>query len=100
MAETEKKQIWIQIAGLDQFEVNLKDKAEEKAYRQAEKLLNEVWSKYSALYKGKKRSNESIMAMVAFKFAWTVVAANARNEAVASFLKEFEQQLDELVVKI
>ena len=99
MAAAESKEIWIRIAGLDQFKVNLRDKAEEKAYRDAEKMLNDVWRKYAARFRD-KRSNEGVMAMVAFKFAWTVVAANARNEAVASFLKEFERQLDEIVVKI
>ena len=99
MAAAESKEIWIRIAGLDQFKVSLKDKAEEKAYRQAEKKLNDVWSKYAAKYR-KNSSNESIMAMVAFKFALTVVSADARNDAVASFLKEFERQLDEIVVKI
>ena len=40
------------------------------------------------------------MAMVAFKFAWIVVETNAKSDAIACFLKEFEKQLDELVVKI
>lgn len=90
--------IWIQI-GANQFELKLKDSSEEKAYRKAEKMLNEAWQKYAKSLKG-KRSNEEIMAMVAFKFAWLVVETNAKSDAVASFLKDFERQLDEIVVKI
>jgi len=37
---------------------------------------------------------------VAFKFAWLAVETNAKSDAVANFLKEFERQLDEIVVKI
>ncbi len=100
MATTDERPfIWIQIADLAPFRVNLKDKSEEKTYRDAEKMLNTVWNRYVARFRG-TRPNESIMAMVAFRFAWNVVAANAKNEAVANFLKEFERQLDEIVVKI
>ncbi|HIT16486.1 MAG TPA: cell division protein ZapA [Candidatus Avimuribaculum pullicola] len=94
----DNNRIWIQI-GANQFELKLKDKTEEKAYRKAEKMLNDACKKYAASFKG-KRSNEEIMAMVAFKFAWLVVESNAKSDAVANFLKEFERQLDEIVVKI
>jgi len=99
MATTESSQIWIQIAGLKPFELKLKDKTEEKAYRKAEKMLNDAWGKYANRFKN-QRNNVEIMAMVAFKFAWIVVETNAKADAVASFLKEFERQLDEIVVKI
>ena len=44
MAEAGNNQIWIQIAGLKPFELKLKDRAEEKAYREAEDMLNETWA--------------------------------------------------------
>ncbi len=99
MAGTDSNQIWIQIAGLRPFELKLKDKAEEEAYRKAEKMLNEAWGKYVGRFKS-RRTNVEIMAMVAFKFAWVMIETNAKTDAVASFLKEFERQLDEIVVKI
>ena len=99
MAEAGNNQIWIQIAGLKPFELKLKDRAEEKAYREAEDMLNETWGKYASRFKD-NRSNLEIMPMVAFKFAWIAVETNAKSDAIACFLKEFEKQLDELVVKI
>lgn len=72
---------------------------EEASYREAEKLVNTLWNKWVDRFEG-DNSSQRIMAMVAFQFARLYSKSYNQNVAVNNFLTAFEQQLDEVVVKI
>ncbi len=99
MVKDNDSKTWIQIAGLKPISLAVASKEEAVAYRKAEDLVNKVWGQYSPKFQG-NFSPVEVMAMVAFKFAWLYQGAKEANDAVGDYLKEFEQQLDELVVKL
>ncbi len=72
---------------------------EEANYREAEKLVNTLWNKWAKRFEGDD-SSKRVMAMVAFQFARLYSKAYNQNVAVNKFLTDFEQQLNDVVVKI
>lgn len=72
---------------------------EEANYREAEKLVNTLWNKWINRFEGNDASKR-VMAMVAFQFARLYSKAYNQNVAVNKFLTDFEQQLNDVVVKI
>ena len=72
---------------------------EEASYREAEKLVNTLWNKWIDKFDD-DNSSQRVMAMVAFQFARLYSKSYNQNVAVNNFLTAFEQQLDEVVVKI
>ena len=72
---------------------------EEANYREAEKLVNTLWNKWIKRFDGDDASKR-VMAMVAFQFARLYSKAYNQNVAVNKFLTDFEQQLNDVVVKI
>ena len=99
MVKDNDNRTWIQIAGNKPSPLAVGSKAEADAYHKAEDLVNKVWGQYNPKYKGNFSSAE-IMAMVAFKFAWLYLGCKETNNAVADYLRQFEQKLDEIVVKL
>ena len=72
---------------------------EEASYREAEKLVNTLWNKWIDKFEG-DNSSLRVMAMVAFQFARLYSKSYNHNVAVNKFLATFEQQLNDVVVKI
>lgn len=72
---------------------------EEANYREAEKLVNTLWNKWIERFDGDDASKR-VMAMVAFQFARLYSKAYNQNVAVNKYLTDFEQQLNDVVVKI
>ena len=72
---------------------------EEASYREAEKLVNTLWNKWVDKFEG-DNSSQRVMAMVAFQFARLYSKSYNQNVAVNKFLATFEQQLNDVVVKI
>ena len=72
---------------------------EEASYREAEKLVNTLWNKWVDKFEG-DNSSQRVMAMVAFQFARLYSKSYNQNVAVNKFLTAFEQQLNDVVVKI
>lgn len=100
MAEESDNKTWIQIAGNKPIPLAVGSKEEAEAYHKAEDLVNKVWGQYESKYKNNRISSTGIMAMVAFKFAWLYLGCKSRNDTINDFLKEFEKQLDDIVVKL
>ena len=99
MVKDNDNKTWIQIAGNKPIPLAVGSKDEADAYHKAEDLVNKVWGQYNPKYKANFSSAE-IMAMVAFKFAWLYLGSKGTNDAVVEYLKQFEQKLDEIVVKL
>ena len=72
---------------------------EEPLYRETEKLVNTLWNKWMDRFKSTSTSEE-VMARVAFQFARLYAQAYRDNVATNEFIHDFEQRLDEIVVKI
>ena len=72
---------------------------EEANYREAEKLVNTLWNKWINRFEG-ENSSQRVMAMVAFQFARLYSKSYNQNVAVNKFLTQFEQELNDVVVKI
>ncbi|MBQ2074678.1 MAG: cell division protein ZapA [Muribaculaceae bacterium] len=72
---------------------------EEATYREAEKLVNTLWNKWINRFEG-ENSSQRVMAMVAFQFARLYSKSYNQNVAVNKFLTQFEQELNDVVVKI
>lgn len=73
--------------------------ADEPQYRETEKLVNTLWNKWMSRFRGTS-SSEEVMARVAFQFARLYAQAYRNNIATKEFLADFENQLDEIVLKI
>lgn len=72
---------------------------EEASYREAEKLVNTLWNKWIDKFDD-DNSSQRVMAMVAFQFARLYSKSYNQNVTVNKFLTAFEQQLNDVVVKI
>lgn len=90
--------ILIRIADVEPIALTI-PRDEENNYREAEKLVNTLWNKWEDRFEG-ENSSQSVMAMVAFQFARLYSKAYNQNVAVNNFLTAFEQQLNDVVVKI
>lgn len=99
MATDENNQnILIRIADAEPIALTI-PRDEEANYREAEKLVNTLWNKWIDRFDGENRSRQ-VMAMVAFQFARLYSKSYNQNVAVNKFLTDFEQQLNDVVVKI
>lgn len=99
MATQEKTQnILIRIADVEPIALTI-PRDEEATYREAEKLVNTLWNKWINRFEG-ENSSQRVMAMVAFQFARLYSKSYNQNVAVNKFLTQFEQELNDVVVKI
>lgn len=98
MANDDKIKLWIHVADVKAIPLNINPE-EENSYREAEKLVNTLWNKWSPLFKDTS-SNEEVMARVAFQFARLYAQTYSDNVAVNDFLTDFEKKLDDIVIKI
>ena len=90
--------ILIRIADVEPIALTIPSK-EEEGYREAEKLVNTLWNKWIDKFDG-DNSSQRVMAMVAFQFARLYSKSYNQNVAVNNFLATFEQQLNDVVLKI
>ncbi len=99
MAKDDNNQnIKIRIADVEPIALTI-PRDEEASYREAEKLVNTLWNKWVSRFDG-DNSSQRVMAMVAFQFARLYSKAYNQNVAVNKYLTDFEQQLNDVVVKI
>ena len=99
MAKDDNNQnIKIRIADVEPIALTI-PRNEEASYREAEKLVNTLWNKWESRFDG-DNSSQRVMAMVAFQFARLYSKAYNQNVAVNKYLTDFEQQLNDVVVKI
>lgn len=96
--EQEKINIWIRIADLPAIPLSI-NRDDESSYRETEKLVNTLWSKWNARFR-ETCSAQEVMARVAFQFARLYAQSYNKNVAVNDYLTNFEKRLDEIVVKI
>ena len=90
--------ILIRIADVEPIALTI-PRDEEATYREAEKLVNKLWNKWINRFEG-ENSSQRVMAMVAFQFARLYSKSYNQNVAVNKFLTQFEQELNDVVVKI
>ena len=90
--------ILIRIADVEPIALTI-PRDEEATYREAEKLVNTLWNKWINRFEG-ENSSQREMAMVAFQFARLYSKSYNQNVAVNKFLTQFEQELNDVVVKI
>lgn len=90
--------ILIRIADVEPIALTI-PRDEEATYREAEKLVNTLWNKWINRFEG-ENSSQRLMAMVAFQFARLYSKSYNQNVAVNKFLTQFEQELNDVVVKI
>jgi hypothetical protein len=90
--------ILIRIADVEPIALTI-PRDEEASYREAEKLVNTLWNKWIDKFDD-DNSSQRVMAMVAFQFARLYSKSYNQNVAVNKFLTAFEQQLNDVVVKI
>ena len=90
--------ILIRIADVEPIALTI-PRDEEATYREAEKLVNTLWNKWINRFEG-ENSSQRVMAMVAFQFARLYSKSYNQNVAVNKFLTQFEQELNDVVVKI
>ena len=99
MATTDiKTNITIKLADVKAFAMSI-PVDDEPIYRESEQLVNKLWNKWMARFKGTD-SSEEVMAKVAFQFARLYAQAYNNNIATNEFLTDFEKQLDEIVLKV
>ena len=85
--------ILIRIADVEPIALTI-PRDEEATYREAEKLVNTLWNKWT------KRFNDTsndVLARVAFQFARLYLEAYGENRQVNEFLSDLDQQLDALL---
>lgn len=92
----DKQNIWIHIGDAKPIALSI-NRADEPNYREAERLVNSLWLKWMNRFQSTSSPYE-VMTRVAFQFARLYSQAYARNVAVDEYLKEFERDLDDLVV--
>ncbi len=95
----DKINIWIRLGDVKQPIPLSVNRDEEAEYRNAENLVNTLWNKWMARFNDTSSSHE-VMARVAFQFARLYAQAYNSNVALNEFLSSFEQELDEVVLKV
>ena len=98
MAVEEKHSIWVKLADNKQMAVSVTD-ADEVIYREAEKMVNQLWDSWMKRY-GEKSSSREVLARVAFQFARLYWRAYQQTNEVNDYLADLERKLDELVVDV
>ena len=99
MPTTDKKRnIIIRIADVEPFALSI-PADDEALYLDSEKLVNTLWNKWMKRFKDID-SSEVVMAKVAFQFARLYTMAYRDNKATNEALTKFENELDDIVVKV
>ena len=99
MPTTDKKQnIIIRIADVEPFALSI-PADDEALYLESEKLVNTLWNKWMKRFKDID-SSEVVMAKVAFQFARLYTMPYRANRATHQFAANFQNQLDEIVIKV
>ncbi len=98
MAGEKKRSIWIQLADIDPMALSVSE-ADETIYREAEKMVNQLWDTWMKRY-GEKSTSHELLARVAFQFARLYWVAYQQATEVNDLMADFERKLDELVVNL
>jgi len=98
MADNNKTKIWIQLADVKVIPLNI-EPDEEPKYREAENLVNTLWTRWMNRFNGIATSQE-VLARVAFQFARLYLEMYNQNSMANDFLTEFEKQLDDLQAQV
>lgn len=94
----DKQNIWIHLADTKAMQLSV-ERNDESTYREAEKLVNTLWERWMRRFSDNSSSHE-VLARVAFQFARLYLETYQDNKNVNDYLTEFEQKLDEIVIKI
>lgn len=97
MTGEDKQKIWICLGDVKNVPLSVKQ-SDIEVYRKAEQSVNKLWAAWKSKFD--KLSSEEVMARIAFQFARLYVEANARNEEVSDILVDFEQKLNDILVKV
>lgn len=94
----DKQNIWIHLADTKAMPLSV-NREDEATYREAEKLVNTLWERWSRRFSENSSSHE-VLARVAFQFARLYLEVYQDNKSVNDYLTDFERQLDEIVVNV
>jgi hypothetical protein len=97
MAEEEKQKIWICLGDVKNVPLSVR-RSDIDVYRKAEQSVNKLWGAWKTKFD--KLSSEEVMARIAFQFARLYIEANTRNDEVNEILTDFEQKLNDIIVKV
>ena len=97
MAEEEKQKIWICLGDVTNVPLSVR-RSDIDVYRKAEQSVNKLWGAWKTKFD--KLSSEEVMARIAFQFARLYIEANTRNDEVNEILTDFEQKLNDIIVKV
>ena len=98
MAGEKKHSIWIKLADTKQMALSVSD-TDETTYREAEKMVNQLWDSWMKRY-GETSTSHELIARVDFQFARLYWMAYQQTNEVNDYLADFERKLDELVVDV
>lgn len=93
----DKQNITIRIADVPKIPLSI-HREDEELVRIAEKNVNSLWGDWSEKFK--EKSSKEILAMVAYQFAKLYYTSVATNEKLDEMLLDFENGLDEILLKI
>lgn len=97
MAEEEKQKIWICLGDVKNVPLSVR-RSDIDVYRKAEQSVNKLWGAWKTKFD--KLSSEEVMVRIAFQFARLYIEANTRNDEVNEILTDFEQKLNDIIVKV
>ena len=97
MAEEEKQKIWMCLGDVKNVPLSVR-RSDIDVYRKAEQSVNKLWGAWKTKFD--KLSSEEVMARIAFQFARLYIEANTRNDEVNEILTDFEQKLNDIIVKV
>ncbi len=97
MAEEEKQKIWICLGDVKNVPLSVR-RSDIDVYRKAEQSVNKLWGAWKTKFD--KLSSEEVMARIAFQFARLYIEASTRNDEVNEILMDFEQRLNDIIVKV
>ena len=97
MAEEEKQKIWICLGDVKNVPLSVR-RSDIEVYRKAEQSVNKLWGAWKTKFD--KLSSEEVMARIAFQFARLYIEASTRNDEVNEILTDFEQKLNDIIVKV
>ena len=97
MAEDDKQKIWICLGDVKNVPLSVRQ-SDIDVYRKAEQSVNKLWGAWKTKFD--KLSSEEVMARIAFQFARLYIEANTRNDEVNEILTDFEQKLNDIIVKV
>lgn len=97
MTEEEKQKIWICLGDVKNVPLSVR-RSDIDVYRKAEQSVNKLWGAWKTKFD--KLSSEEVMARIAFQFARLYIEASTRNDEVNEILTNFEQKLNDIIVKV